>query len=394
MLYSRVFLQILDSSLAEDWQARHLFEDVLKLVDRDGVLDMTVGALSRRINMPREIVQAKLRVLMAPDPESRTPTEEGRRLVLLDPDGRDWGWRVVNWGHYQGLQRAEDKRRADRERIAARRAEAKTRNGEESQGVAPRRKVSQESRPVAKSRPIEVDIDIDPESPPKAPPQGEEREREIEWRVGQAWEAHVTAHMGWLADVGEEGPRPRLTREARSAIEASLDEHDADLLGPEDRREWCASSVTLAAGVGIYLHDWHTGRSTPDGRRYLEHWRPWRAGGSGGSQTSTFADLAFADRAAEWAAVSERSPPDLPEPGGDLAKAPGLMRAVASHVERSGQDPQTWVAPCEVRCIYGRAAMVEAPSDQIAWQLSQLLPETVGGFAVSVAGPGGVQCPT
>ena len=41
-LYSRVFLQILDSSIAEDFTMRHVFEDFLKSCDhKTGVVDMT-----------------------------------------------------------------------------------------------------------------------------------------------------------------------------------------------------------------------------------------------------------------------------------------------------------------------------------------------------------------
>ena len=54
MLYARVFVKILDSSIAENWQARHVFEDMLKLAD-DGVLDVTRQALARRTNVPARL---------------------------------------------------------------------------------------------------------------------------------------------------------------------------------------------------------------------------------------------------------------------------------------------------------------------------------------------------
>ena len=52
MLYARIFVGILDSSIAEDWKVRHVFEDILKLVDSNGVIDMTLTAFSRRTNTP------------------------------------------------------------------------------------------------------------------------------------------------------------------------------------------------------------------------------------------------------------------------------------------------------------------------------------------------------
>jgi hypothetical protein len=47
--------------------------------------------------------------LLLPDSKSRTPTEDGRRIIPLS-DGRDWGWCVVNYAHYRQLKREEDRR--------------------------------------------------------------------------------------------------------------------------------------------------------------------------------------------------------------------------------------------------------------------------------------------
>lgn len=110
-LYSRVFLQILDSSLANDWRARYVFEDFLKLANEDGVVDMTREAIARRTNVPLEIVAHGIEVLEAPDAGSRDPSEEGRRLIRLD-DHRDWGWRVVNWCRYDAIRSSFEHRAA------------------------------------------------------------------------------------------------------------------------------------------------------------------------------------------------------------------------------------------------------------------------------------------
>lgn len=114
-LYARVFTSILDSSIAENWQVRHVFEDMLKLAE-DGVLDMTRQAFSRRTNIPIEVVNAAITVLEATDPASRDPEEEGRRIVRLDAT-RDWGWRIVNWEKYEGIKNAGDQRQKTRERV-------------------------------------------------------------------------------------------------------------------------------------------------------------------------------------------------------------------------------------------------------------------------------------
>ena len=103
-LYSRVFVQILDSSIAEDFRMRHVFEDFLKLADhRTGVVDMTRHALSRRLNIPMDHLNEEIAKLEKPDPASRDPDHDGRRLERLDPH-RDWGWRVLNWSKYEAIK--------------------------------------------------------------------------------------------------------------------------------------------------------------------------------------------------------------------------------------------------------------------------------------------------
>ena len=122
-LYARIFTQILDSSLAEDWQARHVFEDLLKLAD-GGMLDMTRQSIARRTNVPLGVINKALDVLEAPDPASRDATEDGRRIVRLDAH-RDWGWRIVNWDKYEAIRSKEDQRLKTAERVRRHRAEKK-----------------------------------------------------------------------------------------------------------------------------------------------------------------------------------------------------------------------------------------------------------------------------
>lgn len=113
-LYARVFTQILDSSLAENWRTRHVFEDLLKLAD-DGVVDMTRPAIARRTNVPLEVINDAIAELEAPDPSSRDATAQGRRLVRLDAH-RDWGWEIVNWEKYEAIKSTFDQREQARER--------------------------------------------------------------------------------------------------------------------------------------------------------------------------------------------------------------------------------------------------------------------------------------
>lgn len=109
-MFAKVFEQIFDSSISEDYELRHIFMDLLVLADSDGVLDMTAEALSRRTNIPLKAIKKAIQVLCEPDGQSRSKTDEGRRLKPLDSK-REWGWIIVNYGHYRDV-RDEDARRA------------------------------------------------------------------------------------------------------------------------------------------------------------------------------------------------------------------------------------------------------------------------------------------
>lgn len=114
-MYAKIYESIFDSSIADDYEVRHVFEDLLKLADQDGVVNRTQEAIARRTNVPIEIVKRAIGELEKPDARSQSKECGGRRLVRLDP-GRDWGWRIVNHGYYRALRTAEEKRQADRER--------------------------------------------------------------------------------------------------------------------------------------------------------------------------------------------------------------------------------------------------------------------------------------
>ena len=108
-VFAKIFAQIFDSSIAGDYMVRHIFMDLLVLADRDGVVDMTPDAISRRTNVPEEMVLHALAELMKPDLKSRSPLESGARLVPLDSH-RDWGWQIVNFDHYRAIRDEESRK--------------------------------------------------------------------------------------------------------------------------------------------------------------------------------------------------------------------------------------------------------------------------------------------
>jgi hypothetical protein len=110
-MYGKLFAQMYDGTLATSgpWQALVTFQQLIILADKHGEVDMTPEAISRRTTIPLDVVTTGLRELLKPDKHSRTPDEDGRRIVPLS-DTRDWGWRIVNYGKYRKI-RSQDERR-------------------------------------------------------------------------------------------------------------------------------------------------------------------------------------------------------------------------------------------------------------------------------------------
>lgn len=120
-LYARVFTQILDSSIAEDFEVRHVFEDFLKVCttgEHGGIVDSTRPALARKFNIPLDKLNRAIERLEAPDESSRNQDHEGRRLARLDGH-RDWGWQILNWKEYDQVRsRAEATARVAKHRAS------------------------------------------------------------------------------------------------------------------------------------------------------------------------------------------------------------------------------------------------------------------------------------
>jgi hypothetical protein len=110
--YTKIYGTIFDGTLATigPWQALVTFEQFLILCDKDGVVDMMPGAISRRTTIPLDIIEIGIAALEAPDPDSRRPDENGKRLVRLDAH-RAWGWRIVNYLHYRNERDEEERRK-------------------------------------------------------------------------------------------------------------------------------------------------------------------------------------------------------------------------------------------------------------------------------------------
>jgi hypothetical protein len=106
---------ILDSSLwAESSDVCKVFITMLAMCEPDGLCRATAPGISRRAILPLEQVREALARLEAPDPDSRTPTDDGRRIRRAPG-----GYVVVNFAEYRKRDyTAAERKRRQRERDA------------------------------------------------------------------------------------------------------------------------------------------------------------------------------------------------------------------------------------------------------------------------------------
>lgn len=115
MGYTPVFDSIYTGTLYGKWPAAAVWASLLPLLDKNGCIDMSLQAISGMTGWPMDLLKQGIEQLMEPDPDSRTPGEDGRRLVPIDPN-RPWGWRAVNHSKYREKAR---KQNYDAERTAS-----------------------------------------------------------------------------------------------------------------------------------------------------------------------------------------------------------------------------------------------------------------------------------
>lgn len=106
--YTPVFDTVFNGTLCGKWPELPVWLTLLPLADWQGHIDMTPEAIAARTGWPLNLLLQGIEILCQPDPRSRSKEEDGRRLILIDPE-RQWGWRVVNIQKYR--ERSRDQNR-------------------------------------------------------------------------------------------------------------------------------------------------------------------------------------------------------------------------------------------------------------------------------------------
>lgn len=102
--YTKLFGSILASTIwNEPAHVKVVWITMLAMCDQDGVVEASVPGLAVMARVDRTLCEQAISVLSAPDPDSRTKTDEGRRIAPVKG-----GWHVLNYEAYRDKQTAEE----------------------------------------------------------------------------------------------------------------------------------------------------------------------------------------------------------------------------------------------------------------------------------------------
>lgn len=110
-MYVKLFSSILTSSVwAESNSTRIVWIAMLALADKDGDVRASPSGLARLANVTTGECQEALARFLAPDPESGTPDDDGRRIEQCAG-----GWHILNYTKYRTMHDAETRKAQWRE---------------------------------------------------------------------------------------------------------------------------------------------------------------------------------------------------------------------------------------------------------------------------------------
>lgn len=116
--FTKLFSSITESTIwCEPDRTRLVWICMLAMADQHGRVWASVPGLANRARVPIEDAQTALDAFLSPDPYSRTPDHEGRRIEPIDG-----GWRLLNHEKYRSIRDEESIKESKRNYINKRRA--------------------------------------------------------------------------------------------------------------------------------------------------------------------------------------------------------------------------------------------------------------------------------
>jgi len=134
--YTKLFNTIVSSTIwAADAETCKLWVTMLALADRDGLVEASIPGLAHQARISVDKAREGLKQLSAPDPDSRTPDHEGRRIKKVNG-----GWQILNYDLYRHKYDPDEIREKAAERKRNQRLRDVTRCHTASHSVTPNHK--------------------------------------------------------------------------------------------------------------------------------------------------------------------------------------------------------------------------------------------------------------
>lgn len=106
--WAKLFGSIVTSSIwMEDDATLRVWIAMLATCDQDGIVEGSLPGFANLAHVSIEQMKAAVEKLAAPDPFSRTPDHEGRRIEVIEG-----GWLILNYGKYRQQAQAKEGSRA------------------------------------------------------------------------------------------------------------------------------------------------------------------------------------------------------------------------------------------------------------------------------------------
>lgn len=115
--FTKLFASITESTVwCESDATRLAWITMLAMADSRGRVWASIPGLANRARISVDAARAAIATFLSPDPDSRTPDHEGRRIEPIDG-----GWRLLNHEKYRSIRDEESVKESKRRYINARR---------------------------------------------------------------------------------------------------------------------------------------------------------------------------------------------------------------------------------------------------------------------------------
>ena len=234
--YTKLFSSIITSTIwMEDDKTRILWITLLAMSDQHGEVYSSIPGLARVSGMTVAQAVASLDKLLAPDPYSRTPDYEGRRIAPIDG-----GWEILNHGKYRLLASREDSKTATAARVR--------RHRERNAGVNSVTPVTHDvtvcnAKPLHSNAPVTVGVHIADIYPEDTSPLSN-KDIGIPQESGHGHKALLTEHQRFvvpaLDELIENGERIGLTQNEVEKFQSHY-ESNGWRVGKNKMKNWRAA---------------------------------------------------------------------------------------------------------------------------------------------------------